>query len=187
VKRPQQYKLEGREPVPCVDFMEWAQWFETADRHVVETWVHGCRVSTIFLGLDHSYFADRPPVLFETMVFGGPLHDTMRRYSTWGEAETGHGDIVEQVRLDTPSESVKARIARTSICDCGFPVFNENVPADFEFTVYPCSTYPSLMICGGCRREHRITLIGADATPTGGAGFIPREALTLCISSPGRP
>jgi len=29
-------------------------------------------------------------VLFETMVFGGPMADEQQRYCTWAEAEAGH-------------------------------------------------------------------------------------------------
>lgn len=53
-------------------------------------------VSTVFLGLDHQY-GDGPPLLFETMVFGGPLDHEMNRYSTWNEAEKGHQEMVERV------------------------------------------------------------------------------------------
>ena len=47
-------------------------------------------VSTVFLGLDHNWSAEGPPIVFETLVFGGPLHDEMKRYATLDEAEIGH-------------------------------------------------------------------------------------------------
>jgi hypothetical protein len=34
-------------------------------------------ISTVFLGLDHRHFGDGPPLLFETMVFGGSRDGTM--------------------------------------------------------------------------------------------------------------
>lgn len=46
-------------------------------------------VSTIFLAVDHQT-GGGPPVLFETMIFGGPHDGYQERYSTWGEAEAGH-------------------------------------------------------------------------------------------------
>lgn len=46
-------------------------------------------VSTVFLGLDHGW-GKGPPILFETMIFGGPLDDYQVRYSSWDDAETGH-------------------------------------------------------------------------------------------------
>lgn len=47
-------------------------------------------VSTVFLGLDHRMFGEGPPILFETLVFGGPNDGRMERYCTWEEAERGH-------------------------------------------------------------------------------------------------
>jgi hypothetical protein len=51
------------------------------------------RVSTVWLGLDHG-FGSGPPVIFETMVFGGPLDQEMERYCTWESAVTGHEFMV---------------------------------------------------------------------------------------------
>jgi hypothetical protein len=47
-------------------------------------------VSTVFLGLDHGFFPDEPPMVFETMIFGGPLADYCQRYSTLLDAKFGH-------------------------------------------------------------------------------------------------
>ena len=94
------YILEGRTPVVCDDLLKWGAWFETADRHVLQTVQDDVRVSTVFLGLDHS-FGNGPPLLFESMVFGGP-HDQelMDRYSTWEEAEAGHSKMCSAVFND---------------------------------------------------------------------------------------
>ncbi len=54
-------------------------------------------ISTVFLAIDHS-FGDGPPLLFETMVFGGELDQSQERYSTWDEAEAGHKAWVERVK-----------------------------------------------------------------------------------------
>ncbi len=83
------YILEGTEVVEVKDLMEWAKWLESADRHVAKDESHGVEVSTVFLGLDYN-FGSGPPLLFETMVFGGKLDGEVNRYSTWQEAETGH-------------------------------------------------------------------------------------------------
>lgn len=83
------YKLEGKKVVEVEDVLEWSKWFEKADRHVAKDESHGVGVSTVFLGLDHN-FGSGPPLLFETMVFGGKLDGEMDRYHTWQEAEIGH-------------------------------------------------------------------------------------------------
>ena len=91
------YILKGQEAIPCPDMLNWDQWFEKADRIVAKDTVGDSDVSTIFLGLDHS-FGEGPPLLFETMVFGGMLSDAMDRYSTWDDAVDGHNAMVERVR-----------------------------------------------------------------------------------------
>lgn len=94
------YILDGHTPVQVFDLMEWARWYQVADRHVDETRIGRIRISTVFLGMDHNWFGpSHPPVLFETMVFdGGVLHEAMLRYCTWEEAEAGHKDMVECVQ-----------------------------------------------------------------------------------------
>lgn len=56
------------------------------------------RVSTVWLGLDHNFEPDGPPLIFETMVFGGPLADYQWRYATEAEAVAGHDQVVAKVR-----------------------------------------------------------------------------------------
>jgi hypothetical protein len=65
-------------------------------------------VSTVFLGLDHSYSEEGPPILFETMVFNGPLHDEMERYATYDEAEAGHAIMIERVRVELEKQLMGA-------------------------------------------------------------------------------
>jgi hypothetical protein len=91
------YILDGHDAVPCKSLLEWASWFDKADRIVQKTTVGPAEVSTVFLGLDHS-FGIGEPLLFETLVFGGPLDQEMDRYSTWEEAEQGHKAMVERAR-----------------------------------------------------------------------------------------
>lgn len=65
---------------------------------VAATQVNGVRISTVFLGLDHS-FGGGPPVLFETMIFGarGRWEEFQTRYCTEAEALAGHAMYVEAV------------------------------------------------------------------------------------------
>ena len=56
-------------------------------------------VSTVFLGIDHNFYGSSGPVLFQPLIFDGPLADEMWRYSTYAEAERGHQEAVTQVRI----------------------------------------------------------------------------------------
>jgi len=102
------YILDGHTPKPA-DLMTWARWFETArdERIVAKTAVGGMSVSTVFLGLDHS-FGSGPPMLFETMIFGGPLdREYQERCSTWEQAEEMHERAVQvaQQQIDRTNDS----------------------------------------------------------------------------------
>lgn len=55
------------------------------------------RVSTVFLGIDHNVFGG-PPLLFETMIFGGVHDETQLRCSKWDEAEEMHKLACEMAR-----------------------------------------------------------------------------------------
>jgi len=93
--------LDGHKVVPCDDLLTWGKWFETADRIVSKTILStDVQVSTVFLGLNHS-FGDRVPLLFETMVFGGKHDQEMERYSNWQDAEEGHKRWVDKLKLVT--------------------------------------------------------------------------------------
>lgn len=91
------YILEGHE-VRVVDWRTWADWYKTAGekRVVAKTMIGAVRVSTVFLGLDHGLGEGEPPMIFETMIFGGPDDQAQWRYSTWDEAEAGHWRVVKE-------------------------------------------------------------------------------------------
>lgn len=90
------YILDGHTPVPASDLLTWSAWFEKAERHVAKTNIGDVFVSTVFLGLDHNW-DQGPSILFETMVFQGPLDGEQERYVTWEEAEAGHAAMVNKV------------------------------------------------------------------------------------------
>jgi hypothetical protein len=57
------------------------------------------RVSTVWLGLDYGFgLGGTPPVIFESMVFGGLLDGFLVRYCTPAEAARGHREMVREVR-----------------------------------------------------------------------------------------
>jgi hypothetical protein len=83
-----------------MDMMAWARQHEDDDcRTVAQHWVRGWMVSTVWLGIDHNFTRQGPPVIFETMVFppgdeaGGHgvwSGDYCERYSTEEAAQAGH-------------------------------------------------------------------------------------------------
>lgn len=94
------YILDGKTPVLEPDLHKWGEWYETANRVVRQAILGDVRLSTVFLGLDYQWM-DGPPLLFETMIFGGPRDQETHRYSTWDEAEAGHKKLLEELRETT--------------------------------------------------------------------------------------
>lgn len=80
---------------------EWAalrvaRGFEYA--RVALTTFPDAEVSTVWLGLDHRFFGEGPPLIFETMVFGSPLDGHCWRWPNEVAALAGHDQVVEDVR-----------------------------------------------------------------------------------------
>jgi len=104
------YILDKRgRPRRIRDARRWGRWMATADRRVDRTTIEGFTVSTVFLGMDHSFGEQLLPVLYETMVFGPSKRGrdfAMRRYCTRGAAIKGHHEMVAEVRaaLGIPQE-----------------------------------------------------------------------------------
>lgn len=72
---------------------------DLAYRHVGMTALaDDVEVSTVWLGLDHSFGLGGPPLIFETLVFGGPMDGEMDRYPTLDAAQAGHDQMVAAVR-----------------------------------------------------------------------------------------
>lgn len=93
---------EGR--MKQVDLMTWAFWFEKAENRIVkQEWIGDNWISTVFLGMDHSFTpAGGPPVLWETMIFRGkPRGDEYycdRCAGNREQAEAMHQKAVEFVK-----------------------------------------------------------------------------------------
>lgn len=93
---------------------EWRSWWQIGKDQIsgLQLWkwtiLDSISVSTVFIGLDHSWEGD-PPVVFETMIFGGALSDEQWRYCTIQEARIGHR---RAVRLAWLARFFGARLAR---------------------------------------------------------------------------
>lgn len=85
---------ENGEPQPCDDVVRWGEWFEAScrngSRNIARSMVGSVMVSTVFLALDHSFSDSGPPVLWETMIFGGWCDQWCRRATSKGGALQNH-------------------------------------------------------------------------------------------------
>jgi hypothetical protein len=93
-------------PVLESDVETWADWGETHSRFLAQTEFPWGKVSTIFLGIDDSFYevllgADpltHKPTLWETMVLGGPLNLSQWQYKSKEDALEGHRRAVEECK-----------------------------------------------------------------------------------------
>ena len=84
-------------PVRTSDSREWEKMYVSDARIVARAHIGDVRVSTVFLGIDHSFW-EGPPLLFETMIFGGEHDHFQDRCSTWKQAEHMHEVACAMVR-----------------------------------------------------------------------------------------
>jgi hypothetical protein len=95
------YILDENDNTVEVDLLTWARWLEDCPhaRIIGYTGITSeIAVSTVFLGLDHRFFGEGPPILFETLIFGGPLDGEGARYCSHDDALTGHKMLVQRAR-----------------------------------------------------------------------------------------
>ena len=102
----ERYIVEPGGIIRLAELFEWAAWYETSGlvpfteggRVVARDELPGgVSVSTVFLAMNYRH-SPGPPVVFETMVFGGEYADYQRRYCTYQEAQQGHAAAVAMVR-----------------------------------------------------------------------------------------
>lgn len=105
------YVLKDGVPIECGDVVEWSRWMQqSGEREVgVARLPHldgGVIVSTVFLGINHNYHGlfdgngvPEEPVLWETMIFGGPHNEWTRRYTSLEEAQVGHALAVQHAEF----------------------------------------------------------------------------------------
>ena len=82
---------------------EWARLFAD-ERHIGDDDIDAVHVSTVWMGIDHGC-GDGPPLIFETMIFGGEHDQECWRYATEQQARAGHARIVEAIRAAHPAAS----------------------------------------------------------------------------------
>jgi hypothetical protein len=93
-----------------VEMLAWASLFGDMEyRRVGSTEVGEYWVSTVWLGIDHSWGFGDAPLIFETMVFkrdAGFMDEYMDRYSTEAQAFEGHLNVVGMLAALSDSEPV---------------------------------------------------------------------------------
>jgi hypothetical protein len=95
---------EQGNPLPVSDVEVWSRWFERADRGVARTVVTpNVTVLTTFSGVDQAA-EGRPPLLFETRVFGGVLNAEELQHPTRIDALAAHASLVEWCRIGNSPE-----------------------------------------------------------------------------------
>jgi len=89
------YNKEGKE----ISLQDYAKLFEDWNyKRVKVSKVYNWAISTVWLGLDHSYGENNKPLIFETMVFN-EIGDSVdcQRYATLEEAQKGHRKILNDL------------------------------------------------------------------------------------------
>lgn len=89
------YILENGQVVAEPDPRKFSVWFATADRQVALTRIGEVSISTVFLAINHNHSMEGPPILWETLISGGPKHGHFMRYSSLTDALAGHKQAVE--------------------------------------------------------------------------------------------
>lgn len=72
-------------------------WGDREARRIAFTEIGDVEVSTVWLGLDHRFLGEGPPLIFETMVFGGEFDGYVERYATRDAALAGHDQALAAV------------------------------------------------------------------------------------------
>jgi hypothetical protein len=92
---------EDNKPIMAASVIEAAKWLEKnpEKKAVKQEHVGDIYVSTVFLALDHSlpWDADKTPVLWETIIFGGEHDQYQERYTSYEDALEGHKKALELV------------------------------------------------------------------------------------------
>lgn len=102
-----------------ISMRQWCALFALQERLIARTPIVGLReiaeVSTVWLGNNMRFYGDGDPLVFESMVFGGPLDGETVRYSYWHDATAGHAELVRLTELDLFAVDPLPRKGRRSL------------------------------------------------------------------------
>jgi len=92
------YKQDEEGDAVACDLIELGDSYKDKDARVVASdYVGKIHISTVFLGIDHSFTEGTKPVLWETMIFGGEHDGYQERYTSVVEAMGGHARALQAV------------------------------------------------------------------------------------------
>ena len=83
-----------------IGLFEWCGLFEDYAGRLVafDRLPDGVEVSTVWLGLDYNFGLTGPPLIYETMIFGGAHDEHQWRYPNREAALAGHDQAVALAR-----------------------------------------------------------------------------------------
>ena len=93
------YDKEGKK----VSLKAWNNLMMDQEYKIVASDMIGdCHISTVWFGLNNSFYKTKAPIIFETMIFGGKFEEEnyMETYCTEEEALKGHKRAVELVKKE---------------------------------------------------------------------------------------
>ena len=97
---PWYYDKEGRQ----ITAVEWSNLYSPEYKRVAESRLSDGRwVSTVWLGINHNFSPDGPPIIFETMAFTKDFEEeACYRASTIEEARSNHAFAVMEMAYHDP-------------------------------------------------------------------------------------
>lgn len=95
--------LDDNDEVIEADSDAWSRWRWSANgrgrRRIARDEINDVLVSTVFIGLDFS-LGEGAPMVFETMIFGGPYNERTEWSATKADALAVHAKAVALVRSE---------------------------------------------------------------------------------------
>ena len=73
------------------------------------------------------------------------------------------------------AETKTVKLARLSVCECGYSALDESIPIGTEYSVIPETATPVTMICGGCGKHNKLTGVYTLNRKNSHGGYLPRE------------
>lgn len=108
-----QHRLYEAKTRTRAELLAYFQWLE-AHRIVKQTRFYHRKVllSTVFLGINHNFIFEGPPVVFETMIFGGNHDERQWRYTDYDAARIHHDILSEELRKQYAYQIKPVRIEK---------------------------------------------------------------------------